>query len=162
MKIQFPNRINEILTDYFWEIPLKSQSLIYSDFIGNTKYKILIKGCIPDWFPKKLLEALTYIKENSPKRYDEILKSTKKIKVGKPTKSRTMGESVPSGIIYINYEFFKETYPTDLSAIIFHETLHNRGLDEVSAEKATNAYLNEMHTLGRHPTFQNYTGKRYA
>jgi hypothetical protein len=161
MKITFPKKIEEMLTDFLWGIPFRSQALIYSDHIGDEKHEILVEGCIPDWFPNKLKEALTYIKENSPERYFEILKSTKKIKVGKCRSGKnTIGQAVGSGIVYVDNEIFKDTYPTDLSATIFHEVEHIKGLDESSARKAEYAYLEEMHSLGRHPAFQNYIGRK--
>jgi len=74
MGIVLPSKIEEVLEDFFWQIPLNSQSFVYRDSIENTQpvYEILIKGQLVDGFPRKLQKALTDIKKNNLSKYYEI------------------------------------------------------------------------------------------
>ena len=152
MNIILPGKIEEIMIDFLWQIPLNSQSFVYRDFIENTQYKILIKGQLPDGFPRKLQKALTDIKKNSLSRYHEILTVTKKIKVGENMEnivlgSNVIGRSIPSaGIMYLDSKYFKKASILDLSKTIYHETIHLEGFDEHSALMAESDYLNDANS----------------
>jgi len=156
MGIVLPSKIEEILEDFLWQIPLNSQSFVYRDSIGSTQYEILVKGQFPDGFPRKLQKALTDIKENNLSKYHEILTITKKIKVGRDmgkTESglRVIGHAIPSaGVMYLDGEYFKNSEIWDLSQIIYHETKHLEGLDEHSALRSEFDYFDDM-IMATHP-----------